>query len=237
MQTRPRGISFSSENQHVAVPKDKSPPPRPALRVEGNGDGGGSAASDRWSKELCEINKEKLAHPTPNFPSFTLGNGSSPKRGIARASLRRGAGPEHPPPAPRGKANRLPADNPPPCLNTAKTRGEDFAHIAPKNEATAQVCSSAAPVAFARRKSWRNLGENPWGNGAANGGLVPPVPVPVGTRRGSRGWFREWEAAGRRKPAAPAWDGLFEQTKSSGLFPPAPTQWKEFPAPAPGWKS
>lgn len=64
--------------------------------------------------------------------------------------------------------------------------------------------------------------------------VMSPYPCPHQQIPGSR-W--EWEGVGRRKPVAPARDGLFEQTKSSGLFPPAPTQWKEFPAPAPGWKS
>lgn len=76
----------------IPVLKDKPPPPCPTAQGEGNRNGGGSRASDQWSKKLCEINKESLTHPTPNFLSFILGNGSSPKCWAAQASLHCSAG-------------------------------------------------------------------------------------------------------------------------------------------------
>lgn len=96
----------------IPVLKDKPPPSCPTAQGEGNRNGGGSRASDQWSKKLCEINKESLTHPTPNFLSFILGNGSSPKCWAAQASLHCSAGgpgtgpqtlpsPEHPPPMPQ----------------------------------------------------------------------------------------------------------------------------------------
>lgn len=96
----------------IPVLKDKPPPPCPTAQGEGNRNGGGSRASDQWSKKLCEINKESLTHSTPNFLSFILGNGSSPKCWAAQASLHCSAGgpgtgpqtlpsPEHPPPMPQ----------------------------------------------------------------------------------------------------------------------------------------
>lgn len=96
----------------IPVLKDKPPPPWPSVQREGNRNGEGSVATDQWSKKPCEINKENLTHPTPNFPSFILGNGSPPKCWAAQASFHCSAGgpstgpqtlpsPEHPPPMPQ----------------------------------------------------------------------------------------------------------------------------------------
>lgn len=97
----------------IPVLKEKPPPPLcPTAHREGNRNGRGSVASDQWSKRPCEINKESLTHPTPNFSSFIHGNGSSPKRWAAQASFPCSAGgpgigsqtlpsPEHPPPMPQ----------------------------------------------------------------------------------------------------------------------------------------
>ena len=129
-------------------------------------------ASDQWSKKPCETNKESLTHPTPNFLSFILGNGSSPKCWGAQASLHCSAGgpgtgpqtlpsPEHPPPMPQRKAHRFPANIPPAFLNARKIRTEDFAHFTLKNEAATWICCPSAHGAFARTKPWRNLREKP----------------------------------------------------------------------------
>lgn len=68
------------------VLKEKPPPPCPTVQGQGNRNGGGIVASDQWSKKQCEINKESLTHSSLNFPSFILGNGSSPKCWAAQAS-------------------------------------------------------------------------------------------------------------------------------------------------------
>lgn len=79
-------------------------------------------------------------------------------------------------------------------------------------------------------------GKNPGEMGLRAVALCPHFPVHVGTAAGP-GIILGVGGSGTEETRGSAWDGLFEQTKSSGLFPPAPTQWKEFPTPAPGWKS
>lgn len=127
------------------------------------------------------------------------------------------------------KRKSVPCNNPPPFLNARKIRA-DFAHFAPKMKPPLRQLQYLCGVC--KNNVLGKSGENPrelW--------PYPPPSMSSQVPSRSLGSFWEWEGARRRKPMAPGWDGLLEQTKSSGLFPPAPTQWKEFPAPAPGWKS
>lgn len=187
---QPHGISSSPENQHIPKLKEKPPPPRPTVQAERNGDEGGSVASDRWPKELPEINKENFAQPTPNFlyswkwliPK-TLDGTSSPLPWCKGAQQVQ---------CPRG-------------IYKNKVLGQFRGKTLGKRGCERWPC---APISLST--------------------LVPAADPRIVLGVGG---------SGTEETHGSAWDGLFEQTKSSGLFPPAPTQWKEFPTPAPGWKS